>query len=66
MSIEASMSLVRVVQSFLSSLVFTILHKFAIRFSDVSESLLPSQSHKPLESELSQSHLKFFRVESES
>jgi len=30
--------------------------------SDVSESFLSSQSHKPLESESSQNHLKFFRV----
>jgi len=30
--------------------------------SDVSESFLSSQSHKPFESESSQSHLKFFRV----
>jgi len=34
--------------------------------SDVSESFLSSQSHEPLKSESSQSHLKFFRVESES
>jgi len=34
--------------------------------SDVPESFLSSQSHKPFESESSQSHPKFFRVESES
>jgi len=33
-----------------------------ISISDVSESILSSQSHKPFESELSQGHLKFFRV----
>jgi len=32
MPITASMSLIRVVQSFLSSLVFTIFHKFSIGF----------------------------------
>jgi len=33
--------------------------------SDVPESHLSGQCHKPFESELSQSHLKFFRGESE-
>jgi len=32
--------------------------------SDVTESFLSSQSHKPFESESSQSYLNFFRVES--
>jgi len=39
---------------------------FVVSSSDVSESFLSSQSHKPFESESSQSHLKLFRVESES
>ena len=34
--------------------------------SDVPESFLSSQSHKTFESEASQSHLKFFRFESEA
>jgi len=34
--------------------------------SDVPESFLSSQSHKPFESESNQSHLKIFQVESKS
>jgi len=49
MPIIASMSLVRVVQSFLSSLVFTILHKFSIGFKSgefpgQSRTLIPFSS----------------------
>jgi len=45
------------------------LKNFAVRLSlpltsDVPESFLSSQSHKPFESESSQSHYNFFQVES--
>jgi len=33
-----------------------------VGFSDVPETFLSSQNHKPFESESSQLHLKFFRV----
>ena len=40
--------------------------KLCAKPSGMSKSFLSSQGHKPFESESSQSHLKFFRVESES
>ena len=45
---------------------FRIRVRVSLQFtSDVPESFLSSQSHEPFESELSQSYLKFFWVESE-
>jgi len=45
---------------------WVLYHFLWLLYSDVSASFLSRQSHKPFESESSQSHLNFFRVESES